>query len=278
MKVYALVGKSGTGKSFQAINLCNDMGIDAIIDDGLLIVNGAIRAGTSAKKQQTMMAAIKTALFTKNEHREEVRDAIRRINPDKLLVIGTSDNMIDKIKEKLGVTEPDERIYIDDITTAEEREIARHHRQNLGQHIVPAPTIQVKKHFSGYFVHPIKSLRNLGLGSIGSGLVKRQLEKTVVRPTFSYLGDYSISESAISDIIRSVARREAYVNQIKILEINNAQDGISIKIGIAISFGYNIIEISKSLQRHIAESIDRITALYVLNIDIEIAALTYLQP
>ena len=37
MKVYALVGKSGTGKSYQAVNLCKELNIEAIIDDGLFI-------------------------------------------------------------------------------------------------------------------------------------------------------------------------------------------------------------------------------------------------
>ena len=40
--VYALVGESGTGKSFRAKLLAESYGIDAIIDDGLLIQNDKI--------------------------------------------------------------------------------------------------------------------------------------------------------------------------------------------------------------------------------------------
>ena len=63
MKVYALVGKSGTGKSYQAINLCRDRDIESIIDDGLFICRGKAMAGKSAKREATKIGAIKTALF-----------------------------------------------------------------------------------------------------------------------------------------------------------------------------------------------------------------------
>ena len=42
MKVYTLSGKSGTGKSFQAMNLCNELNIESIIDDGLFIYHSRV--------------------------------------------------------------------------------------------------------------------------------------------------------------------------------------------------------------------------------------------
>ena len=68
MKVYTLTGKSGTGKSYQAINLCKEKNIESIIDDGLFIYRNRVEAGISAKRQKTLVGAIKTALFTLDEH------------------------------------------------------------------------------------------------------------------------------------------------------------------------------------------------------------------
>ena len=48
MKVYALVGKSGTGKSYRAMSLAAAKNINAIIDDGLFISAGQVIAGSSA--------------------------------------------------------------------------------------------------------------------------------------------------------------------------------------------------------------------------------------
>ena len=89
MKVYALVGKSGTGKSFQAMNLCRQMNIETIIDDGLFISGSNVVAGISAKRQKTKIGAIKTALFTDEKHRENVRAAIAKAAPASILLLGT---------------------------------------------------------------------------------------------------------------------------------------------------------------------------------------------
>ena len=42
MDVYTLAGKSGTGKSFHAMNLCRKYNIEAIIDDGLFIYKNIV--------------------------------------------------------------------------------------------------------------------------------------------------------------------------------------------------------------------------------------------
>ena len=50
--VFALVGRSGTGKSFRAKLVAQKFGIDLIIDDGLLIRDQKIIAGRSAKREK----------------------------------------------------------------------------------------------------------------------------------------------------------------------------------------------------------------------------------
>ena len=97
MKVYGLIGKSGTGKSFQAVNLCKQLNIESIIDDGLFICRNKVIAGISAKRQKTRVGAVKSALFYNDAHRDEVVEAINRIKPSSILVLGTSDEMVDRI-------------------------------------------------------------------------------------------------------------------------------------------------------------------------------------
>ena len=53
--VYALVGESGTGKSFRAKLLAQKYGIHVLIDDGLLIDDDKILAGKSAKHEKSYM-------------------------------------------------------------------------------------------------------------------------------------------------------------------------------------------------------------------------------
>ena len=59
IKVFALVGRSGTGKSFRAKLVAQKYGMELIIDDGLLISDQKIIAGKSAKKETAYLSSNK---------------------------------------------------------------------------------------------------------------------------------------------------------------------------------------------------------------------------
>ena len=226
MKIYALIGKSGTGKSFQAVNLCKDKKIESIIDDGLFIYENKVIAGISAKRQPTKIGAVKTALFFDDSHMEEVRAAIEKMDPGSLLIIGTSDSMVDKICARLNLHEIDERLYIEDITTEEERAIADVQRHQLGKHVIPAPTFQLKHQFSGYFMPPVKIL----LKEWGS--LREASEKSVVRPTYSYMGDYRISDKVFADIVECLRVESKDIIEIVKATFCQVQEGLEVELSV----------------------------------------------
>ena len=264
MKVYALVGKSGTGKSFQAVNLCREMDIASIIDDGLFICRNKVVAGISAKRQPTKVGAVKTALFIKDEHMQDVRDAIARVAPDSILIIGTSDGMVEKIAKRLGLPEIEKKIYIEEITTDEERAIARRQRDEMGQHVIPAPTFQLKRQFSGYFMMPMKMLfKEFGPRRVYS-------EKSVVRPTYSYLGEYKISEKVMQDIIECVRRENGAVADIQKVLISNVPEGIDIYILLNMVYTDDIPGRARAFQKDTAKKIEEMTAFNVNRLDLDV--------
>ena len=252
MKVYGLIGKSGTGKSFQAVNLCKRLKIESIIDDGLFICRNKVVAGISAKRQPTKVGAVKSALFYKEEHMTEVKEAIQRVKPLSILIIGTSDGMVDKIVRRLDLPEIDERIYIEDITSEEERQMARKQRDEMGQHVIPAPTFQLKRQFSGYFMTPVKMLfKELGPW-------RDYAEKSVVRPTYSYLGEYKISEKVLSDIV------ECKVG------IFPVQEGVEIYILLSMKLHEDLPKCARLFQKSVADKIEEMTAFNVNRLELDI--------
>ena len=112
--VYALVGESGTGKSFRAKLLAQSYGIELIIDDGLLIKNDKILAGHSAKKEKTFLAAVRVALFDDKQHRDEIAKALQKLNFKKILILGTSEKMVVKITTRLQLPQPSKILHIED--------------------------------------------------------------------------------------------------------------------------------------------------------------------
>lgn len=268
MKVYALVGKSGTGKSYQAQNLCKELNISGIIDDGLFIYENKVIAGISAKRQTTKVGAVKTALFTKEEHQREVAASIRKIKPRKILVIGTSDEMVRRIAARLELPKIGKTIYITDITTESERAIAHKQRYELGKHVIPAPAFQLKRQFSGYFMSPLLIFKEW---SANKGAMA---EKSVVRPTYSYLGDYKLSDKVFSDIVECAAKKLEGIDEVfRVLMITTADGGVEITALIGVRYGFNMVKQAKALQEQAGGQIEAMTAFNVNRFNIEIRSL-----
>lgn len=274
MRVYTLSGKSGTGKSYQALDLCEKYGIEAIIDDGLLINGGRIIAGKSAKRQATTIRAIKTALFKEDNHKNEVVRALKTNNIESVLVLGTSEKMVDLIMGRLELPEPEKRIQIESITTPEERVIAEVHRHDLGEHIIPAPTMEIKKDFSGYFLHPLKRFKDLYPdGRWGSR--KKPAERSVVRPSYSYLGRYILSDKTIRDIIYIAAGSIEALDSVSDAYVQIKSQGVIIEAGIIVKYGFSILKAAEELQKKVAEEVDLMTSLNILSVDIEVEGLMW---
>ena len=181
MDVIALVGPSGTGKSHRALWVAQKNGADAIIDDGILIKDGKVIGGHSAKKEKNRIMAVRRAIFVLPGHASEVRHAIAASQPRRILLLGTSENMVQKIAKALKIGPVSKIIRIEDIASKKDMEIAQYHRLRRGEHIIPVPTIELKPHFSGYLIDPIKSFFKTS-----SSKRRRLGERSIVRPVFSY--------------------------------------------------------------------------------------------
>ena len=269
MEIYTLVGKSGTGKSFHAMNLCRKYQIEAIIDDGLFIYENMVIAGVSAKRDATKIGAIKTALFQNEEIREKVVKAIRRKAPSSVLVLGTSVGMTDKIIERLELCRPEEmekvhRIFIEDITTEEERQTARQQREKQGKHVIPAPSLQLKRNFAGYFMDPLRIFRGKDAGAAA--------ERTVVRPTYSYMGEYFVDERVIEDIVTCVAYTMPSVGTVIRVSQDPRPEAFRLWVTVKLNRGWPLWETAELFQRRIVKKVEQMTAFNVVEVDVEIRA------
>lgn len=280
MKIYSLSGPSGTGKSYQAPILMIEKGIDCLIDDGLLIYKDGVAGGTSAKRQHTKVGAIKTALFTDQNHADSVTAAIKKINPESILIVGTSDQMTDRIASRLGLPEVSERIYIDEITTADEREIAIKSRSQQGKHVIPAPTLQLKRDFAGYFMDPQKLLwtaKEKAQEAIQTGLhlAKRgeTEEKTVVRPTYSYLGDFLINDKVVTDIAKCVGTEVSGVDSVIRVYAGSQPEQLTVNAVIDLKESASIWDSAMAFQKRLTDVIEEMTAFNVVRIDVEVRKL-----
>lgn len=255
MKTIAFVGASGTGKSYRAVTIAGINGADAIIDDGILISRGKILAGSSAKKEHTRIASVKRALFVNDNHANEVKAAIQNENINCIMLLGTSVAMVNRIADRLELQPIEKIIKIEDVSTEEEIRLAQHMRLNQGKHIIPVPTVEIKKDFSGYFMQSLGFFKK-------NETEKYNGEKSIVRPTFSYMGDFIISDNAVRSLIKYEAE------QIDGVRFHNArlrktEHGLHIDLTISVKYGKSIYNIGSTVQKRVKSNIEKYTSINV---------------
>lgn len=265
IKVYAFVGPSGTGKSYRAQMVANENNIHYIIDDGLFINDNEIIAGESAKKAPTKIETVKKALFLQQEQKDEIRKAIEKYKPESILILGTSDGMVNKIATNIGLPPVEKIIYIEDIATPEEIQEARRSRVTEGKHVIPVPTFEIKKDFSGFILDPLQIFK------IKSGNNKPYIsEKSIIRPTFSYLGNFTISDTVFRQIIEYVAQKEPNIYNVLRTRIDNQPEGPYVYIELSVEYGENVRSVVENFKNKIIKELEKLTTMRVQTIKIVI--------
>lgn len=265
-----LLAKPGTGKSYNAQKVAKKYAIRYIIDDAILIKDNKVIAGKSAKTEASKIASVKAAIFLDDTRKEQMIQAIRKEKIDKILILGTSDKMVKTIAENLELEEICHTIYIDEIATQEQIEEARRSRQEEGKHIVPVPTFEIKKQFSGYF---LDSLKIFNFFSKGEEEIDNS-ERTIIRPTYSYLGNFVISDMVINEIISHAVSRVPGVS--KVIKVNTQKyiDGMKLDIDIEIKFGYNIPKLSSEIKNTVIYAVDKTTGINLFGININVKSIS----
>ena len=278
MEVVAFVGSSGTGKSHRALVVAHENKIECIIDDGILIHDNKIVAGFSAKKESSRLKAVRRAILQDEVQVKSVREQLDKIKPNKLMIIGTSDNMVKKITKALGLQEPDRYIRIEDVATPKEIEKAQHARLKEGKHIIPVPTMELKSHFRGYLIDPIKTMwrrRTLKkqdqdtLGQIGS----EGFERSVVRPAFSYYGRLTFDDEVIIKLIRNGLKKVAGVDETSIISFKKSdkgQNGLVVDMAVVIEHGYPVKPLMQQVQKSVRNEIEYITGMSIERMSIKV--------
>lgn len=257
MDVIAFVGPSGTGKSYRAVMVAKKNGADGMIDDGLLISGGKVIAGTSAKREATRIASVKHALFIPPGYAAEMKRAIKKSKIKKLMILGTSEGMAVKIARRLEVGPIQKFIHIEEVASPEEISMANRMRLEDGKHVIPVPTFEIQKQFSGYFLHPLRRFqRNLDVEEKTAAA-----DKSIVRPTFSYLGDYSIADEVLIDLAIHEALKIKGIVKINNINVRKTGHGVHMDITATLRYGCHIFEVCREAQYRIRKTVEELTSV-----------------
>jgi len=264
IKVYALVGRAGSGKSFRAKLISRKFNIDYIIDDGLFIKDNYIIAGKSAKREENRPKAVKRSIFFYDDHRNQVKEEIKKHKPRSILILGISEKMITRITESLELPEPDKVIYINDIATPDEISRAKNIRKQQGKHVIPAPVLEVKKDSAH---HILDSLKLFFLDHGKFKKKKKFFEKTVVQTPY-VRGKLYISEEALTQMILHCVNEYDRSIDLDKVTIRKNPNGYFIILRISLPIKQNISGHIENMQTYIIRNIETYTGIYIAELNI----------
>ena len=262
----------GTGKSYRAQKIAYDNNIETIIDDGLLIKGSRVIEGVSAKTAKTKVQTVKAALFSTEKEQERIRNSIKKERVKSILILGTSDEMVKRIQENLRLPKIEKTIYIQDVSTKEEMEEAVRIRRTEGKHIVPVPTFEIKKDFSGILLDPFQILKRGRKKNKKNKKENAGVERSVIRPAFSYFGKYTIKDKVFKDIIRLVCDRIKGITEISTIRIDKAPDSndVEISMNMEIAYGYNISEMAEEMKKQAKKELEYMTSVNISMVNVKI--------
>ena len=246
MIVHALSGPSGTGKSTSAIQFAYEKEIEAIIDDGLLIINGEKIAGTSAKFEKNTITAVRRAIFQDEEHKQLVVEALKAYEVKSILLIGTSKKMTEKIAKRLQLEPINHEHHIEEIRSKREIQMALFIRNTQGKHVMPIPYKQVEQNFFRRFIQrgfDIFSKNRVKLG-----------ETTIVQPDFHQQMIY-ISKNVYVELAKYIISQYRVIAKIDAIHfvMKDYSQILYITVYITSPVNYDVMEKMRGLQQLLSE-------------------------
>lgn len=269
-RVSALVGASGTGKSYHAKLAAARLKADYIIDDGLLIRGNKIVAGQSAKEEKTFIAAVKAAVFDDKTRRDAVARKLEEERAGGILLLGTSEKMVRKIAARLQLPMPRRIIYIEDFASQDDIDRALRTRRVEGKHVIPLPSVEVMRGYPNIFFAPIAILfkkRPLPLPVLSA---PAPLEKSLVRPAYSRPQMPAVSGRALALMAENCVNEFGEGFTVRASDAEPTEAGCRVTLTVDVALGAGMEERIERLRRFVTEDIERFTGVPVEEVGIVI--------
>jgi hypothetical protein len=194
------------------------------------------------------------------EHRNEVLKAIKQYKIKRLLIIGTSKRMVDKIASTLNLGPISRYIDVTEIRTPSEIKMALYVRNTQGKHVIPVPYMQIEQNFFKKMIMKGKQLFSHKREYIG--------ETTIVHPDFTQ-GTIHISDKVFKAIV------ERTVNQFENLVCNHVEinlyqiPSVQVHVSLHLPVKRSLKELGIEIQKQIIDEYQKIFELELDSVNIQ---------
>lgn len=104
--------------------------------------------------------------------------------------------------------------------------------------------------------------------SKGKGQQPYISEKSIIRPTFSYMGKFTISDLVFRQILEYLAQKTPAIHKVLKTRVENYGEGAKIYMEVSIVYGFNVVEGLNNFKEKSKKEIETLTAMNVTKLEV----------
>jgi uncharacterized alkaline shock family protein YloU len=97
----------------------------------------------------------------------------------------------------------------------------------------------------------------------------------VVRPSFSYIGEYVLSEKVISDIVKLVAEEDKAISGVIMVTQDPSPGNYVVNAAVRITSACSLWDDMQRFQQKVKDAVEQMTAFNVAEVNVEVRGIEY---
>lgn len=104
--------------------------------------------------------------------------------------------------------------------------------------------------------------------SKGKGQQPYISEKSIIRPTFSYMGKFTISDVVFRQILEYLAQKTPAIHKVLKTRVENYGEGAKIYMEVSVVYGFNVVDGLNNFKEKSKKEIETLTAMNVTKLEV----------
>ena len=93
-------------------------------------------------------------------------------------------------------------------------------------------------------------------------------EKSIIRPTFSYMGKFTISDLVFRQILEYLAQKTPAIHKVLKTRVENYGEGAKIYMEVSVVYGFNVVDGLNNFKEKSKKEIETLTAMNVTKLEV----------
>jgi uncharacterized alkaline shock family protein YloU len=94
------------------------------------------------------------------------------------------------------------------------------------------------------------------------------LERSVVRPTYSYFGNFYIADNVVMQIATKICYEIEGVKRVLRVLVLTTGDGAMLQVELVLNYGAEVFSVMRQVQSRLKQKLEYLTGIYLLSVDV----------